>query len=45
MEVMLRKNHFAAFDSAYQGFATGDLNNDAYPLRLFMENTDNLALF
>lgn len=45
MDVVLRKNHFAAFDSAYQGFATGDLERDAFALRLFMKHTDNLCLF
>jgi aspartate aminotransferase len=45
MEVVLKKNHFAAFDSAYQGFASGDLERDAFALRLFMKNTDNLCLF
>ncbi|EAR96809.2 class I/II aminotransferase (macronuclear) [Tetrahymena thermophila SB210] len=28
---------FPFFDSAYQGFATGDLNRDAYSIRLFTE--------
>lgn len=35
LEVVKRKNHFSAFDSAYQGFASGDLETDAYSLRLF----------
>jgi len=29
------KQHFPFFDSAYQGFATGDLDGDAYSVRLF----------
>ena len=45
LEVMKRKKHFAAFDNAYQGFATGDLDNDAYSLRLFSENYDRICLF
>jgi len=45
LEVVKRKGHFAAFDSAYQGFASGNLETDAYSLRLFSENTDRLCLF
>ncbi|EEP76182.1 hypothetical protein UREG_01031 [Uncinocarpus reesii 1704] len=30
-----RKGLFPFFDSAYQGFASGDLNNDAYAIREF----------
>lgn len=36
-EVMLRKNHVAFFDSAYQGFASGSLERDAAALRSFEE--------
>lgn len=32
LEVVKRKNHFVVFDSAYQGFASGDLDRDAYSL-------------
>lgn len=35
MEVMKARNHLAFFDSAYQGYASGDLVNDAYSVRLF----------
>lgn len=42
---MVSKNHFAAFDNAYQGFASGDLENDAFSLRLFSEKTNNVCLF
>ena len=45
LEVVKRKGHFAAFDNAYQGFASGDLDNDAYSLRLFSENYSNICLF
>jgi aspartate aminotransferase, mitochondrial len=45
LEVIKRKKHFAAFDSAYQGFASGDLAADAYSLRLFSENYDRVCLF
>jgi len=45
MDVCLRKNHFAGFDSAYQGFASGDLERDAYSLRLFAQHSNNVCLF
>lgn len=35
---------FCAFDSAYQGFASGDLETDSYALKLFAKNTDNIML-
>merc|ERR1719446_468949 len=35
MEVMQKKGHIAFFDSAYQGYATGSLEGDAYAVRLF----------
>lgn len=44
LEVMKRKGHFAAFDTAYQGFASGDIDNDAYSLRLFANNYDRMFL-
>ncbi|KUI53826.1 Aspartate aminotransferase, cytoplasmic [Cytospora mali] len=31
------KNHFPFFDTAYQGFATGDLDRDAGAIRYFVE--------
>ncbi|KAL7273586.1 Aspartate aminotransferase, cytoplasmic, partial [Rhizina undulata] len=37
-EVMKRKRHFPFFDCAYQGFASGDLNSDAWAVRYFVEN-------
>jgi len=36
-EVMIRKNHYAFFDCAYQGFASGDLDRDAWAVRYFTE--------
>jgi len=36
--IMKKKNHLPFFDMAYQGFASGDLTNDAYALRLFVED-------
>jgi aspartate aminotransferase len=35
--LMKAQNHFPLFDNAYQGFATGDLNRDAYAIRHFAE--------
>lgn len=36
-KVMKDKNHFPFFDCAYQGFASGDLNRDAWAVRYFIE--------
>ncbi|ORX55412.1 PLP-dependent transferase [Piromyces finnis] len=36
-EVMKKKNHFPFFDCAYQGFASGSLENDAWAIRYFLE--------
>lgn len=44
LEVCLRKKMLCLFDSAYQGFASGDLETDAYSLKLFSQHTDNLIL-
>ncbi|KAF2157455.1 PLP-dependent transferase [Myriangium duriaei CBS 260.36] len=35
--VMKSKKHFPFFDTAYQGFASGDLNKDAWAIRYFVE--------
>lgn len=45
LDVVKRKGHFSAFDSAYQGFASGDLEEDAYSLRLFSKETERICLF
>ncbi|CEL01821.1 hypothetical protein ASPCAL01399 [Aspergillus calidoustus] len=37
-DLVRRKNLFVVFDSAYQGFATGDVNGDAWAVRHFAEN-------
>jgi aspartate aminotransferase, cytoplasmic len=34
-KVCQKKNHVVFFDSAYQGFASGDSAEDAYAVRLF----------
>lgn len=44
LEVVKRKNHFAMFDSAYQGFASGDLKKDAYAVELFTKHYDRIML-
>ncbi|KAJ7582903.1 aspartate amino-transferase [Mycena floridula] len=36
-QVMLQKGHFAFFDCAYQGFASGDLDRDAWAVREFVK--------
>jgi aspartate/tyrosine/aromatic aminotransferase len=33
---MKKRNLFPFFDSAYQGFASGDLVNDAFAVRYFV---------
>ena len=45
VEVLKRKNHFCGFDSAYQGFASGNLDTDAFSMRLMAEHTDRICLF
>ncbi|GAB7348196.1 hypothetical protein MBLNU459_g6200t1 [Dothideomycetes sp. NU459] len=36
-DLMKRKGHFPFFDCAYQGFASGDLNKDAWAIRYFVD--------
>lgn len=36
--------HFAFFDMAYQGFASGDTNKDAFAVRHFISEGHNIAL-
>ncbi|KAK4058354.1 Aspartate aminotransferase, cytoplasmic [Microbotryomycetes sp. JL221] len=38
-EIFLAKRHFAFFDCAYQGFASGDLDNDAWAVRHFVDRS------
>jgi len=38
------KEHFVFFDSAYQGFASGDPEKDAYPVRLFIKEGHNVGI-
>lgn len=36
-DAFLQRKHFAFFDCAYQGFASGDLDRDASAVRYFIE--------
>jgi len=36
-DVMIEKEHYAFFDCAYQGFASGDLDKDAWAVRYFVD--------
>ena len=45
LQVIKQKSHFVIFDSAYQGFASGDLDKDAYALKLFTSEYDRIMLF
>lgn len=45
LEVCQRKGHLACFDSAYQGFASGNLDQDAYSIRLFAGASDRVVVF
>ena len=38
LRIFQEKDHFAFFDCAYQGFASGDPDKDAYSVRLFEAN-------
>ncbi|KAI1123079.1 pyridoxal phosphate-dependent transferase [Nemania abortiva] len=38
------RGHFAFFDMAYQGFASGDTDKDAFALRHFIEQGHNVCL-
>jgi aspartate aminotransferase len=35
-DIIQEKGHFTFFDCAYQGFASGDLDKDATPIRIFV---------
>jgi aspartate aminotransferase, cytoplasmic len=43
-EVLKQKGHFPFFDCAYQGFASGDLNRDAWAVRYFVEQGFELVI-
>lgn len=39
-----KRNLFTFFDMAYQGFASGDINRDAWAVRHFIEQGHNVVL-
>lgn len=43
-DVMKQKGHFAFFDMAYQGFASGNADQDAFAPRHFVKEGHNIAL-
>ncbi|KAK9463982.1 pyridoxal phosphate-dependent transferase [Lipomyces oligophaga] len=43
-DVMRSKGHFPFFDMAYQGFASGDADRDAFAVRFFIEQGFEIAL-
>lgn len=43
-DVMKSKGHFAFFDMAYQGFASGNADKDAFAPRHFVKEGHNIAL-
>lgn len=42
--VIKKKNLFPYFDMAYQGFASGDVDKDAFAVRLFLQEGHTIAL-
>lgn len=44
LEIVIEKDILPFFDMAYQGFATGDLDEDAYSIRLFANSGINMIL-
>ena len=44
LKVVKKKNHIPFFDSAYQGFATGDLDKDAWSIRRFVQEGQKVFL-
>ena len=43
-QVIKKRNIYPFFDMAYQGFASGDINNDAFALRYFIDEGHDLCL-
>lgn len=43
-QLIKKRNLFTFFDMAYQGFASGDINKDAYAVRLFAKEGHQFAL-
>jgi len=42
--IFKEKGHFAFFDTAYQGFASGDAEKDAEPVRMFIKDGHNVGI-
>jgi aspartate aminotransferase len=43
-DVVKQRGHYAFFDMAYQGFASGDVDRDAFALRHFVQEGHNVCL-
>ena len=43
-KITKNRNLFVFFDMAYQGFASGDIDKDAWAVRLFLQNGHEIAL-
>ncbi|KAF5365789.1 hypothetical protein D9758_003244 [Tetrapyrgos nigripes] len=43
-DMMLEKGHYGFFDCAYQGFASGNLDNDAWAVREFVKRGVNMLV-
>ncbi|GBB83659.1 hypothetical protein RclHR1_10360004 [Rhizophagus clarus] len=43
-EIIKERKHFAFFDMAYQGFASGDANRDSYAIRKFVSDGHRICL-
>ncbi|KAN0060402.1 aspartate transaminase aat1 [Thecaphora frezii] len=43
-DILKEKEHFPFFDMAYQGFASGDTDRDAFAVRYFVEQGHQIAL-
>ncbi|MCJ1241793.1 aspartate transaminase aat1 [Varicellaria rhodocarpa] len=43
-DVIKEKKHYPFFDMAYQGFASGDIDKDAFPIRHFVKEGHNISL-
>ena len=43
-QVIKKRNLFVFFDMAYQGFASGDVNRDAFAVRAFLKDGHQIAL-
>ena len=44
LQVMRSKGHFTLFDFAYHGYATGDLEADAWPIRHWVANGEQMVV-